>query len=184
MIAWIIRLHKWSWTVRLVGVNLPIVEFESGKSFYSNPCVCLSDHTCTTSLSTYIRDMQILTHFHPSTLMADDIYPLDPTLCTNPDSPGECCGDSFDHKTSPGLCAKCYITSTNAERAEIMKVCFCSIFDDLIVDSQYIPRKDWPQCKGCSAQFKLLKAPLCGTCAREGRSFLLAFFKCWYLYTF
>ncbi|KAJ7794608.1 hypothetical protein B0H14DRAFT_2621744 [Mycena olivaceomarginata] len=79
--------------------------------------------------------------------MADDIYPLDPTLCTNPDSPGECCGDSFDHKTAPGLCAKCYITSTNAERAEIMK--------------------DWPQCKGCSAQFKLLKAPLCGTCGRE-----------------
>ncbi|KAJ6611721.1 kinase-like domain-containing protein, partial [Mycena sp. CBHHK59/15] len=73
--------------------------------------------------------------------------PLDPTLCTNPDSPGEYCSSSFDHKTAPGLCARCYIATKDAARAELMK--------------------DWPQCKGCSAQFKLLKAPLCGTCVKK-----------------
>ncbi|KAJ7109627.1 kinase-like domain-containing protein [Mycena crocata] len=59
---------------------------------------------------------------------------IDPTLCTNPDAPGECCGGSFDYKASPGLCAFIH---------------------------------DWPQCTGCSAQLKLLKAPRCGACKKK-----------------
>ncbi|KAJ6617370.1 hypothetical protein B0H10DRAFT_1878500 [Mycena sp. CBHHK59/15] len=93
-------------------------------------------------------DTQFSTDLNQSTLMADDVEPpLDPTLCTNPGSPGECCGDPFDHKTTPGLCARCYIATKDPERAELMK--------------------DWPQCKGCSAQFKHLKATLCGTCVKK-----------------
>ncbi|KAJ7658238.1 hypothetical protein DFH06DRAFT_1327527 [Mycena polygramma] len=52
--------------------------------------------------------------------MADN-PPLDPTLCINPDRPGDSCGDSFDHKTTTGLCAKCYITLKDPQRAESMK---------------------------------------------------------------
>ncbi|KAJ7239532.1 kinase-like domain-containing protein [Mycena rebaudengoi] len=54
--------------------------------------------------------------------MADDIDPIDPTICTNPDFPGDCCGSTFDHKQSPGLCAMCYIATKDVERAEIMKL--------------------------------------------------------------
>ncbi|KAJ7183810.1 kinase-like domain-containing protein [Mycena filopes] len=83
--------------------------------------------------------------------MADsDIHPIDPTLCTNPDAPGEACGGSFDHKESPGLCASCYMSLKDAARAEEMK--------------------DWPQCMGCSAQLKLLKGPRCGTCLRKDQA--------------
>ncbi|KAJ7768617.1 kinase-like domain-containing protein [Mycena maculata] len=78
--------------------------------------------------------------------MANNI-PIDPTLCTNPESPGESCGGSFDHKASPGLCAMCYIATKDAAKAETMK--------------------DWPQCTGCSAQLKLLKGPRCGACLRK-----------------
>ncbi|KAJ7439539.1 kinase-like domain-containing protein [Mycena galericulata] len=76
--------------------------------------------------------------------MADDV---DPTLCINPESPGESCGGNFEHKTAAGLCAMCYIITTDATRAETMK--------------------DWPQCTGCSAQLKLLKAARCGTCLKK-----------------
>jgi hypothetical protein len=69
--------------------------------------------------------------------MADDVEPLDPTLCANPDSPGECCSGSFDYKTAPGLCARCYIATKDATRAEVMKVCFYSILCDLNLGSQY-----------------------------------------------
>ncbi|KAJ7236693.1 hypothetical protein C8J57DRAFT_1529988 [Mycena rebaudengoi] len=79
--------------------------------------------------------------------MADDIDPIDPTICTNPDFPGDCCGSTFDHKQSPGLCAMCYIATKDVERAEIMK--------------------EWPQCTGCSAQLKKLKGARCGTCMRK-----------------
>ncbi|KAJ7501191.1 kinase-like domain-containing protein, partial [Mycena galericulata] len=79
--------------------------------------------------------------------MADDVQPIDPTLCTNLDSPGESCGGTFDHKSSPGLCAACYMAVKDTERAELMK--------------------DWPQCTGCSAQLKLLKGPRCGTCLKK-----------------
>ncbi|KAJ6510988.1 kinase-like domain-containing protein [Mycena sanguinolenta] len=66
--------------------------------------------------------------------MADNV---DPTLCSNPDPDalGECCGDSFDHKDSPGLCARCYIVTKDPKRAEIVK--------------------DWPQCTGCNQQSAL-----------------------------
>ncbi|KAJ7768664.1 hypothetical protein DFH07DRAFT_938396 [Mycena maculata] len=76
--------------------------------------------------------------------MADDV---DPTLCINPESPGESCGGNFEHKTAAGLCAVCYIITTDATRAETMK--------------------DWPQCTGCSAQLKLLKGARCGTCLKK-----------------
>ncbi|KAJ6560014.1 hypothetical protein B0H19DRAFT_1234426 [Mycena capillaripes] len=81
--------------------------------------------------------------------MADDIDVdfVDPSLCINPDSPGESCGGTFDHKTSPGLCARCYMATKDAARAEDMK--------------------DWPQCTGCSAQLKHLKGLRCGTCLRK-----------------
>ncbi|KAJ7145061.1 kinase-like domain-containing protein [Mycena crocata] len=82
--------------------------------------------------------------------MADDIQPSDPTLCTNPDAPGEACGGSFDHKEAPGLCASCYMSLKDATRAEEMK--------------------DWPQCSGCSAQLKLLKGSRCGTCLRKDQA--------------
>ncbi|KAJ6600645.1 hypothetical protein B0H10DRAFT_1958769 [Mycena sp. CBHHK59/15] len=85
--------------------------------------------------------------------MADDMA-LDPTLCTNPDSPGESCGGSFDHKASPGLCATCYIAVKDAGRAETMK--------------------DWPQCTGCSVQLKLLKGPRCGACTKKDKSAVAA----------
>jgi hypothetical protein len=55
--------------------------------------------------------------------MADTTEPDDPTLCTNPDASGESCGGSFDHKSSPGLCAMCYMATKDAARAEAMKVC-------------------------------------------------------------
>ncbi|KAK7029999.1 hypothetical protein R3P38DRAFT_3188934 [Favolaschia claudopus] len=76
--------------------------------------------------------------------MAQDV---DPTLCTNLNSPGECCGASFDHKATPGLCAACYVATTDSARA--------------------LERKDWPQCEGCSAQLKLLKGSRCGSCIRK-----------------
>ncbi|KAK7013006.1 kinase-like domain-containing protein [Favolaschia claudopus] len=79
--------------------------------------------------------------------MATEEVVCDPSLCTNPDSPGECCGDSFEHKTTPGLCGKCYIVLTSSENADKMK--------------------DWPQCQGCSAVYKLLKASRCGTCVKK-----------------
>ncbi|KAJ7857104.1 hypothetical protein B0H14DRAFT_2578519 [Mycena olivaceomarginata] len=79
--------------------------------------------------------------------MADTTEPDDPTLCTNPDASGESCGGSFDHKSSPGLCAMCYMATKDAARAEAMK--------------------DWPQCTGCSAQLKLLKGARCGPCLRK-----------------
>ncbi|KAJ7788265.1 hypothetical protein B0H14DRAFT_2628464 [Mycena olivaceomarginata] len=53
--------------------------------------------------------------------MADTTEPDDPTLCTNPDAPGECCGGSFDDKSSPGLCAMCYMATKDAALAEAMK---------------------------------------------------------------
>ncbi|KAJ7460344.1 hypothetical protein B0H11DRAFT_2058208 [Mycena galericulata] len=76
--------------------------------------------------------------------MADDV---DPTLCINPESPGESCGGNLGHKTSAGLCSMCYIVTTDATRAETMK--------------------DWPQCTGCNAQLKLLKGARCGTCLKK-----------------
>ncbi|KAK6974144.1 kinase-like domain-containing protein [Favolaschia claudopus] len=73
----------------------------------------------------------------------------DPTICTNLEVPGQCCGDSFDHKATPGLCSVCYMATTDPARAATMK--------------------DWPQCKGCSAQLMLLKAPRCGACIKKGQ---------------
>jgi hypothetical protein len=52
-----------------------------------------------------------------------DTEPNDPTLCMNLDAPGECCGGSFDHKSSPGLRAMCYMATKDAARGEAMKVC-------------------------------------------------------------
>ncbi|KAJ7474554.1 kinase-like domain-containing protein [Mycena galericulata] len=72
---------------------------------------------------------------------------IDPTLCTNPENPGETCGGFFEHKTSPGLCAFCYLLVNDAARAEALK--------------------DWPQCQGCSAQFRNLKGPRCGSCVKK-----------------
>ncbi|KAJ7261621.1 kinase-like domain-containing protein [Mycena rebaudengoi] len=81
--------------------------------------------------------------------MADDVDTIDPTVCINldPNSSGESCGGIFDHKDTTGLCAMCFIATTNATRAEAMK--------------------DWPQCTGCSAQLKLLKVARCGSCLRK-----------------
>ncbi|KAJ7105542.1 hypothetical protein C8R44DRAFT_886492 [Mycena epipterygia] len=81
--------------------------------------------------------------------MADppELEPVDPTLCIDVDAPGESCGGLFEHKNSSGLCAMCYMTKNNAPRAEEMKT--------------------WPQCDGCSAQFKLLKGPRYGICLKK-----------------
>ncbi|KAJ7779279.1 hypothetical protein B0H14DRAFT_2631342 [Mycena olivaceomarginata] len=75
--------------------------------------------------------------------MADTTEPDDPTLCTNPDAPGECCGGSFDDKSSPGLCAMCYMATKDAALAEAMK------------------------CTGCNTQLKLLKGARCRPCLRK-----------------
>jgi hypothetical protein len=62
--------------------------------------------------------------------MADDVDTIDPTVCINldPNSSGESCGGIFDHKDTTGLCAMCFIATTNATRAEAMKVSFVSAF--------------------------------------------------------
>ncbi|KAJ7660416.1 hypothetical protein DFH06DRAFT_1130305 [Mycena polygramma] len=71
----------------------------------------------------------------------------DPNICVNLETPGASCSDFFPYKESPGLCATCYITRKDPERAEKMK--------------------DWPQCTGCSAQLLLMKGMRCGTCIKK-----------------
>ncbi|KAJ7261489.1 kinase-like domain-containing protein [Mycena rebaudengoi] len=86
--------------------------------------------------------------------MAEDIEPLDPMLCINLDSPGESCGGLFEHKTSPGLCAMCYMDKKDSGRAQEMK--------------------NWPQCTGCSAQLKNLRGDRCGTCLKKDQQIAAA----------
>ncbi|KAJ6602926.1 hypothetical protein B0H10DRAFT_1958066 [Mycena sp. CBHHK59/15] len=86
--------------------------------------------------------------------MADDVDPpVDPTICINLEAPGASCGGTFQHKTTPGLCAMCYIITKDAVCAEQMK--------------------DWPQCLGCSTQLMLTKGVRCGTCLRKDAAALL-----------
>lgn len=71
----------------------------------------------------YITGTEIPCVWQKTSVMADDVH-TDPTLCVNLESPGEACGGSFDYKSSPGLCAACFMSMNNAEKAETMKVCF------------------------------------------------------------
>jgi hypothetical protein len=114
-------------------------------------------------LYTYKMDLETFTVFI-ILFMVEDLP--DPTVCSNPANVGECCGDSFDHKQSPGLCGRCFITVNHPERAKVMEVCFGSTFRPNTY--LYFFAQDWPQCTGCSAQLKLLKGPRCGPCLKKG----------------